>query len=498
MARVIELTSYAEVVLAPPGGGRGPSGLQQSLRADGIRAEVLGDPLHPARQLPGRQAALAAAPDGGPGRRTGEGVLRDGPRALHRAGPHPRQPRRDAGARAFVQHHRLRARPDHFAPAHGLPAAERNGDRRPGDRGDRKPGVRAGAGGKVPEFPHGRPHFRPGVDPQPGHVRHLNATEGGPTLRADGGRAALRRSGPSGRPSVLRTNRRGQSGLWSYGISGDAPIVLLQIGDPQKSSSSSRLVRAHAYWRMKGLTVELMILNEDRSIYRQPLQEEITALIASGVEARMLDKPGGIFVRRREQVPRDDLVLLQAAARIVLNDEDGTLAEQLERRGALEPPVPPFAPTRSARPEATAPLAPRDLGFPTAWAASPATGTSMSSPSSPDRRPRPRGSTCWPIRPSARSSPRAAPPTAGRRTPMSFASRPGVTIRSGIPPARPSTSGTSRPGNSGRRRRCRPGAPRPTSSATASATRSSSMRKTASPPSSGSTWRWMRRSNSRS
>jgi cellobiose phosphorylase len=196
-------------------------------------------------------------------------------------------------------------------------------------------------------------------------LRHLNATEREAQLYGQMA-GALLYADPAQRagPGVLRTNRRGQSGLWSYGISGDAPIVLLQIGDAAKIALVQQVVRAHSYWRMKGLTVELMILNEDRSIYRQPLQEEITALIASGVEAQMLDKPGGIFVRRREQVPRDDLVLLQAAARIVLNDEDGTLAEQLERRGALEPPVPPFAPTRSARPEATAPLAPRDLGFP--------------------------------------------------------------------------------------------------------------------------------------
>ena len=70
----------------------------------------------------------------------------------------------------------------------------------------------------------------------------------------------------------------------------------------------------------------------------------------------MLDKPGGIFVRRLEQVPNDDLVLLQASARVFLDDENGTLAEQIEQRRVVEPAVAAFAPTRSARAESPEPL----------------------------------------------------------------------------------------------------------------------------------------------
>src|SRR5574341_54739 len=44
-------------------------------------------------------------------------------------------------------------------------------------------------------------------------------------------------------PSVLIKNRRGQSGLWGYSISGDLPIVLLQIGDP--ANIDLEIGRAH-------------------------------------------------------------------------------------------------------------------------------------------------------------------------------------------------------------------------------------------------------------
>jgi cellobiose phosphorylase len=104
-------------------------------------------------------------------------------------------------------------------------------------------------------------------------------------------------------------------------------------------------------------------LNEDVSVYRQSLQDQITSLISSGIEAQMLDKPGGIFVRRLEQIPNDDRVLLQSAARIVLDDEKGTLKEQLEHRSVLEPSVPALTPTRSGSADLPAPLPQRELIF---------------------------------------------------------------------------------------------------------------------------------------
>jgi cellobiose phosphorylase len=93
------------------------------------------------------------------------------------------------------------------------------------------------------------------------------------------------------------------------------------------------------------------------------LHDRITGLISSGIEAQMLDKPGGIFVRRLEQIPNDDRVLLQSAARIVLDDEKGTLSEQLEYRSVLETWIPALTPTRSASADQPGPLPQRELDF---------------------------------------------------------------------------------------------------------------------------------------
>ena len=184
-------------------------------------------------------------------------------------------------------------------------------------------------------------------------LRQLNATEADAQLYGRLASSVIyaneRRRAPGG---VITRNRKNQSALWGYGISGDLPLVLLRVHDRAKIELVKQLVQAHAYWRMKGLRCDLVIWNEDASGYRQELQDEIMGLITAGASGGMLDKPGGIFVRRTEQITEEDKTLMQTVARVILNDAGGTLAEQLDKRSALQlPAVPKFVPTRARRVE---------------------------------------------------------------------------------------------------------------------------------------------------
>ncbi len=171
-------------------------------------------------------------------------------------------------------------------------------------------------------------------------LRQINATESDAQLYGClAGSVIYTNSSLRADAGVLVQNRRGQSGLWGYAISGDLPIVLLKIGDVANIGLVRQLVQAHAYWRLKGLTVDLVIWNEDHSGYRQELHEQITSLIAVGVGAHLLDRPGGIFVRRAEQISNEDRVLFQTVARAIIADSRGTLAEQINARGAAAAPT---------------------------------------------------------------------------------------------------------------------------------------------------------------
>ncbi len=183
-------------------------------------------------------------------------------------------------------------------------------------------------------------------------LRQINATEADAQLYAGlAGSVIYANTSLRARPGVIIRNRRGQSGLWGYSISGDLPIVLLQIEDPANIDLVRQLVQAHAYWRLKGLAVDLVIWNEDHAGYRQLLQEQIMGLIAAGVEANVTERPGGIFVRPVDQISGEDRILLQTVSRAVITDSLGPLADQINRRSIAPIIAPRLTPTRSHRAE---------------------------------------------------------------------------------------------------------------------------------------------------
>ncbi|HEX7950429.1 MAG TPA: glucoamylase family protein [Candidatus Limnocylindrales bacterium] len=160
-------------------------------------------------------------------------------------------------------------------------------------------------------------------------------------------------------PSLLAQNHRGASGLWAHGISGDLPIVLVRIDEPDDVDIVRQLLRAHEYWRLKLLDVDLVILNEHGPTYADSLQEVLETVVRtsqSGPGQETGQARGRVSILRGDQLSAEDRTMLQAAARAVLLSRRGSLADQVIR---LERPERPVAslPPRSGTASAAAPPA---------------------------------------------------------------------------------------------------------------------------------------------
>ena len=159
-------------------------------------------------------------------------------------------------------------------------------------------------------------------------------------------------------------NRRGQSELWKYGISGDLPIVLATIEEGSHLPLVSDLLKAHEYLRGKGLAFDLVVLNAHGTTYRMDLQDSVQQMVESGPEQAWIDRPGGVFLRRADLMPAEDQLLLRATARAVMDGPAGRLTQQLVRPAAsytrLPEPIQIKAPQTSPGP-APVPPPPPDL-----------------------------------------------------------------------------------------------------------------------------------------
>ncbi|WP_353154834.1 glucoamylase family protein [Herminiimonas fonticola] len=134
---------------------------------------------------------------------------------------------------------------------------------------------------------------------------------------------------------VIRAMRLSHAGLWGQGISGDRPIVLLRMAKQEDLRLVSQLLRAHEYWRMKQLPVDLVILNEKGASYAQELQAAMESMVraaqAFSAQQEQAER-GGAYIVRADLITDDERILLLASARVVLEGGQGSLAEQLQPR----------------------------------------------------------------------------------------------------------------------------------------------------------------------
>ena len=138
---------------------------------------------------------------------------------------------------------------------------------------------------------------------------------------------------------ILESNQLGQSALWPHGISGDLPIVLVRIDDENDVEIVKQLLRAHEYWRLKRLAVDLVILNDRPPSYASDLQQALDAAIRTAQTRSDEDgsRRGAIFLLRAELLPAGIRDLLQTAARALFVARRGTLSDQLARLKEPEP-----------------------------------------------------------------------------------------------------------------------------------------------------------------
>ncbi len=164
-------------------------------------------------------------------------------------------------------------------------------------------------------------------------------------------------SDPTLRPTseVLKRGGGAASLLWPHGISGDLPIVLIRVDETGDHDIVRQLLLAHEYWRMKQLSVDLVILDESPPSYAQDFLVSLEALVrasrlrptAPGEGVR-----GAVFILRAELVSVAARNLLQSAARAVLAGNRGSLLQQVSRVLAAKPPTP--TPKRLSEPSPTA------------------------------------------------------------------------------------------------------------------------------------------------
>ena len=121
-----------------------------------------------------------------------------------------------------------------------------------------------------------------------------------------------------------------QSDLWKYGISGDLPIILIEIKDINDSYVLKEILKMYEFFRTKNLFTELVILDEEKYSYENYLKEEIESQVLNSQMGYLKNIRGGIFEIQKNEIPKQDIELLEFVSSIIIKASMGDLKNTLK------------------------------------------------------------------------------------------------------------------------------------------------------------------------
>ena len=153
------------------------------------------------------------------------------------------------------------------------------------------------------------------------------------------------RPGAQARPDlpeagVAEADASTQHDLWAHGISGDAPILLLRVGEGRASPLTEVVLAAHGLWRAAEIEIDLVLLHEGVPGYVEPVRERVLGQIRDAGAHELVGHRGGVHPVARDPARPELAAAVERAASVTLDAEDGTIEAQLERlaRHAPDPP----------------------------------------------------------------------------------------------------------------------------------------------------------------
>lgn len=165
-------------------------------------------------------------------------------------------------------------------------------------------------------------------------------------------------------PPQVGVNGQSQQSLWHFGISGDLPMLVIRYDHDEVTGLLLNMIRAQHLWRRNGLKMDLVVMRRGFTGYEDPLREKILALLRDSSSTGFLGRSGGIHLLAAEHMGPEACLKVEAAAHVVLDDNDIALQVKLDRILEQREMLPPLEPTMMPWPQTVSnPLKPKELQF---------------------------------------------------------------------------------------------------------------------------------------
>lgn len=131
------------------------------------------------------------------------------------------------------------------------------------------------------------------------------------------------------RKDILSKNSMNQTNLWKYGITGDYPIILVEVDASESLNLVKEVLKAYEYYKSRAIFVDIVVINREKDEYKSIIKREIEE-----EKFRMytlydfMSTPGDIFVLDEKDVSSEETILLNMVARLRFDTRRSTSLEE--------------------------------------------------------------------------------------------------------------------------------------------------------------------------
>ena len=130
------------------------------------------------------------------------------------------------------------------------------------------------------------------------------------------------------RQQILAKNRMSQSNLWRFGISGDYAILLLEIDSISRSGFAKEIMRAYEYYKVHGLVLDVVFINDEQGEQREGLTHFIRNIANTEHLWAAHQEKGHVYILNGNEISDEERILLRTVARLTFFTRGGKTLEQ--------------------------------------------------------------------------------------------------------------------------------------------------------------------------
>jgi len=135
------------------------------------------------------------------------------------------------------------------------------------------------------------------------------------------------------RKALLGMNSMNQTNLWKYGITGDLPVILVEIDQSESTSFIEEILKAYEYFKTRAIFIDIVIINHEKERYKSIINHKVEQeLYRMNTLYNFYSTPGKVYVLDSKDVSSEENILFNMIARLRFNTKkDISLEESISR-----------------------------------------------------------------------------------------------------------------------------------------------------------------------